>query len=194
MAKDTREVRRLLGDMLDEMIKFMSLVVGGSLIMDSLAETDSKRTSEIIDLLFVLYPLNQQWILPLFYYLSAVQPQLIVNRLSQQLIVEGHFRERAAILQTISDIIDRHRRINFDEETFEKSIAQEHELQLEPTTLVVIYRDRCYSMFELLDALELLARGNLSEEREEDYYEIIYLLLVMKLLYGAKNIREGDIV
>jgi hypothetical protein len=173
MVKDRQEVRRLLGDMLDEMVKFMSLVVGGSPIM---ATTDPKQITNIIDLLFVLYPLSQQWILPLIYYLSPADPQSIVNRLSQQLPHEAHFRERAAILHTILDIIDQHRRINFDEETFEKSIAQEHELQLEAKTLVIIYRDRCYSMFELLDALEPLEKENLSEEREEDYYEIIYLL------------------
>lgn len=97
------------------MIKFLSMVIASSSALALVTSEDAERTSTIINLLFVLYPISQSHILALINCLSSADPQLVVSMLSQQLPEEGNFRERVGILQVIADIIDRFRRINFDE-------------------------------------------------------------------------------
>ena len=66
----------------------------------------------------MLYPLNRKYILAVVVCLSSADPQLVVSILGQQLNEAGHFHERVDILEAITDVIDRFRRINFDEEIF----------------------------------------------------------------------------
>ena len=76
----------------------------------------------------MIYPLNRSYVLQLVVSLSSADPQLVVSILTKQLQEAGHFKERVEILQAITDIIDRFRRINLDEEIFQRVMGQEHQL------------------------------------------------------------------
>ena len=67
------------------MLKFMSLVVAGSQVLSHVTKDDEKKTSEIIYLLFVLYPLNRNYVLTLVVCLSSADPQFVVSILTKQL-------------------------------------------------------------------------------------------------------------
>lgn len=77
--------------MLDEMIRFISLVVVSSEVLATITSEDVRKTEEIIYLLFVLYPLNRKYILAVVVCLSSADPQLVVSILGQQLIEAGQY-------------------------------------------------------------------------------------------------------
>jgi hypothetical protein len=180
------EIRRLLGDVLDEMIRFMSLVVASSEVLRGVTSEDGKKTAEIIYLLFVLYPLNREYILALVVSLSSADPQLVVSILTKHLQDAGGFQERADILEAICCVIDRFRRINFDEEIFQRVMGQDHQLLVTPQTLILTFRDQESTLFEVVEQLQQIEEQRRSEQTE-DYYRLIYLLNVMRLLYGARS-------
>ena len=91
IQKGGEEIRRLLGGVLNEMIRFISLVVVGSEVLATITSEDVKKTEEIIYLLFVLYPLNKKYILAVVVCLSSADPQLVVSILGEQLNEAGHF-------------------------------------------------------------------------------------------------------
>lgn len=153
---------------------------------------DGEKTRAIIQLLFVLYPLSRKHMLAVMNCLSQADPELVVSMLTYKLPEEKKFNERVGIVCTIANIIDRFRRINFDEENFRKEIMKEHDIQVHPETILVFYRDRGYNLFELLDALEPHDLPPQPSEEQENYYQTVYLLEMMRLLYGARSVKETE--
>ena len=96
------------------MAKFMCVVGAGSEVLAAVTAKNSKRTKEMISLLFVLYPFNQRHTLSLLVGLAASEPHLVIGLLAGQLTRTQDFAERVALLMSIKEVIDQARRITLD--------------------------------------------------------------------------------
>lgn len=85
MLKDSAGVQRLLGDMLEEMIKFLSMVIASSPVLAEVTSEDGEKTKAIINLLLVLYPASKKHILAVMSCLSWADPELVVTMLTYKL-------------------------------------------------------------------------------------------------------------
>jgi hypothetical protein len=104
----------------------------------------------------VLYALEPQHALHLLVALSNADPQLVVKLLAERMVVANKFEQRVDLLKAISQIIDQHRRISFDEETLKSKLEREHQLVVTDETLVVHFQRKEHDLFNLLRNLDEL--------------------------------------
>ena len=146
------EIRgRLIEGLLVEVVRFLGLVVIEEGVMDRITQQDHKKTREIMEVLFMLYQFHPHYTLQIMLAVASVDPNHVALLLLNQLSKAGEFSERITLLETIREVVEHYRRVNFDEEKIVDMLKEDHYVEIRNGSLMLTFQRIEYELLELIE-------------------------------------------